>query len=338
MAESLQSVARQAVAQLGLDSGYELATQFVGQRYQEVCARAKFRHLRQFGQLFLPAPITAGTITLTLDTPTITLNAAALAACRTNKFYQWPEGFTGLFFRPQIGITWYRIARADDQTGTITLETPFAYDNSYLVGTNQLTQANVTYYILPRYQLLDPTARQLGVFMVDYVFRPLEVVSEDQLNRMVPSRFLVSSYPQFVAELNSNLNVTGIPKQIEVYPYPTNSVTLHYTYWQTPPLLGYGDYLPPTIDPDIVRTGAKVDLANNAMGKAMRMGELDKAAMYRNIANQEETRFEDKINRAVRNDRGPEDLKLCIRRMGWQGRLDHDTITTAYENFLGRGY
>jgi len=331
-------VARQAVAQLGLDSGYELATQFVGQRYQEVCARAKFRHLRQFGQLFLPAPITAGTITLTLDTPTITLNAAALAACRTNKFYQWPEGFTGLFFRPQIGITWYRIARADDQTGTITLETPFAYDNSYLVGTNQLTQANVTYYILPRYQLLDPTARQLGVFMVDYVFRPLEVVSEDQLNRMVPSRFLVSSYPQFVAELNSNLNVTGIPKQIEVYPYPTNSVTLHYTYWQTPPLLGYGDYLPPTIDPDIVRTGAKVDLANNAMGKAMRMGELDKAAMYRNIANQEETRFEDKINRAVRNDRGPEDLKLCIRRMGWQGRLDHDTITTAYENFLGRGY
>jgi len=144
------------------------------------------------------------------------------------------------------------------------------------VGTNQLTQANVTYYILPRYQLLDPTARQLGVFMVDYVFRPLEVVSEDQLNRMVPSRFLVSSYPQFVAELNSNLNVTGIPKQIEVYPYPTNSVTLHYTYWQTPPLLGYGDYLPPTIDPDIVRTGAKVDLANNAMGKAMRMGELDR--------------------------------------------------------------
>ena len=230
MPETTNSIARQAVAQLGLDSGYELASQFVGQRYQETCARAKFRHLRQFGELYIPAPITAGTITLTLDTPTIILDAAALSACRTNKFYKWPEGFTGLWFRPQIGITWYRIARADDQTGTLILETPFAYDNSYLVGTNQLTQSSITYFILPRYQQLDPSARQLGVFMCDYVFRPLKIVSEDQLNRMVPSRFLISSYPQYVAELNSNLNMTGMPKQVEIYPYPSNSVTLHYTY------------------------------------------------------------------------------------------------------------
>jgi len=338
VAETIESIARQAVAQLGLDSGYQLGAQFVGQRYQEVCARAKMRHLRQYGQIYLPAPITAGSITLTLDTPTIVLDSAALAACRTNKFYQWPEGFTGLFFRPQIGITWYRIARADDVLGTLTLETPFAYDNSYLVGQNQPTQGGVTYYILPRYQQLDVTARQLGVFVADYAFRPLKWVTEDELNRMVASRFLISSYPQYVAELNSNLNVTGIPKQVEIYPYPVNSVTLHYTYWQTPPLLGFGDYLPPTIDPDIVRTGAKVDLANNAMGKAMRLGELEKAAMYRNIANQEETKFEDKINRAIRNDRGPEDLKLVIRRMGWQGPVDLDTITTAYENFLAQGY
>ncbi len=296
------------------------------------------RHLRQYGELYIPAPVQAGTITLTLDTPLITLDATALNACRTNPFYKWPEGFTGLFFRPQIGITWYRIASADDATGTLELETPFAYDNSYLVGTNQLTQPNITYYILPRYQQLDSSARQLGVFMCDYVFRPLKIVSEDQLNRMVPSRFLISSYPQYVAELNSNLNMTGMPKQVEIYPYPSNSVTLHYTYWQTPPLLNFGDYLPPTIDPDIVRTGAKCDLANNAMGRAVRLGDLQQAGFWRNVANQEETKFEDKIQRAIRNDRGPEDLRLVIRRMGWQGPVDLDTITTAYENFLAQGY
>lgn len=337
-AESINSIARQAVAQLGLESGYVLGTQFAAQAYQELASRAKFRHLRQFGQIYLPAPMQAGTITLTLDSPLITFDATALAALRSNKFYGWPEGMTGLFFRPQIGITWYKIAFADDRTGSMTLETPFAYDNSYLVGTPQLTQANVQYYIVPRYQQLATEARQLGVFMVDYVFRPMKLVSEDQLNRMVPSRFLISSYPEFVAELNSNLNLQGIPKQVEVYPYPSNSTTLHYTYWKTPPLLSYGEYLPPTIDTDIVRTGAKMFLAGAESGKAARAGALDQAAYWRNVSNQEESKFNDKVNRAVRNDRGVEDLKFTIRRMGWQGPIDYDSITTAFENFLAVGY
>lgn len=340
MAETLQSIARSAVAQLGLDKGYELATQYCAQGYQELCARAKFRHLRQFGQLYLPAPMQAGTISLTLDTPTITLDSTALAALQTNPFYQWPQGMTGLWFRPQIGITWYEIAYGEEVNGVgyLILKTPFAYDNSYLVGTNQLTQSNVTYFIIPRYFPLDPTARQLGVFMVDFVFRPLRCISEDQMNRMVPSRFLISSYPEYWAELNSNLNMTGIPKMVEVYPYPSNSVTLHYTFWQTPPLLSYGDYLPPTIDSDIIRTYAKTYLASNESGRAIRMGNLDQAAFWRNVSNQEEGKFENKINRAIRNDRGPEDLKLTIRRMGWQGPIDYDAITTAFENFLAVGY
>jgi hypothetical protein len=338
--ESVQDIARQAVGQLGLDRGYALGTQFASEAYQEVCARAKFRHLRKIGQIYLPAPFQAGSITLTLDSPVVTLNAVALAAAQANQFYKWPEGFSGLWFRPQIGITWYRIAEAyvANGIGTLILETPFAYDNSYLVGTSQLTQSNVTYFIIPRYQQLDPTARQLGVFMVDYVFRPLRVVSEDQLNRMVPGRFLISSYPEYVAELNSNLNLTGMPKQIEVYPYPSNSVTLHYTFWQTPPVLGFGDYLPPTIDTDIIRTGTKMFLAGSESGKAVRAGNMEAAAYWRNVANQEETKYEGKINRAIRNDRGPEDLKMTIRRMGWQGPIDYDAITTAFENFLAVGY
>jgi hypothetical protein len=338
VAETTASIARQAVGQLGLDSGYELGAQFAGQVYQEICARAKFRHLRQFGTIYLPTPITAGTITLTLDTPTIYLDAAALAAVRTNPFLHWPEGFTGLYFRPQIGITWYEIAYADDAAGTITLTTPFSYDNSYLVGTNQLTQANVSYFIIPRYFPLAPDARQLGVFIVDYVFRPMRLVTEDMMNRMVPSRFLISSYPEYVAELNSNLNVTGMPKMIEVYPYPSASTTLHYTYWQTPPYLGYDEYFPPTIDPDIIRTGTKMFLASNQAGRALRAANVEVAAYWRRIANEEEAKLESKINRAVRNDRGPDDLRMTIRRMGWQGPIDYDAVTTAFENFLAVGY
>lgn len=337
MASKLEDIARQAVAQLGLDTGQELATQFAGQRYQELCARAKFRHLRQYGQAFLPSAVQSGTCTITLNSPVVTLDAAAIAACKANTFLGWPDGFTGLFFRPQIGTVWYRIAYAE-ANGTLVLETPFAYDNSYLVTTNTLVQTGISFYIVRRYTELDPTARQLGQFMCDFIMRPLRIISQDQMNMMVPGRLLVSTYPQFVAELNSNADVTGYPKQVEIYPPPLNSVTVHYTFWQNPPLLKRGDFLPPTIDPDVIRTGAKIDLANNEAGKAVRAGALDKAAYYRNVSNQEETKFENKVMRAIRNDRGEDDVKFILRSGNWRMPLDWDPNTDAYSNFLLRGY
>src|SRR5579859_2761391 len=290
-----------------MDSGYELAAQWVGQRYAELCSRAKFRHLRQYGQLYLPAPIQTGTCTITQDSFTVTLDSTALAACQSNAFLQWPDGFTGLWFRPQIGTAWSRIANAS-AAGVLTLETPFAADNGFIFTNPPVAQAGVTFYIVPRYVELDPTARQIGTMVCDFMYRPLEIISQDQLNMKAPNRFLVSAYPQYAAELNSELTESGYPKQVEIYPWPVQSVTLHYTYWQTPPVLGFGDFIPPTIDIDILRTGAMIDMANNQMGKAIRMGDLQKAAMFRNIANQESTNFEKKINRAIRNDRGAEDL------------------------------
>lgn len=345
MAFQVADVARQAVAQLGLDSGYELAAQFCGQAYAELTSRAKFRHLRKFGTLYLPAPIQTGTCTLTFDSPIITLDAAALSACIADPFLQWPNGFAGLFFRPQTGITWYEIAEAYVDTngvGTVVLTTPFAYDNSYLLTSPPppppVVQAGISFYILPRYFALQPDARQLGIFMCDFVFQPLTVVSEDQLNMMVPSRFLVSTYPQFVAEMNSNLDQTGIPKQVEIYPPPTNSVTVHYTYYATPKILEWEDFLPPTIDPDTIRSGAMSQLASNQSGKAVRAGELEKAAYWRNVANQERTFFESKIPKAIRNDRGIEDIRMILRKGTWRLPLDFDPNQDAYTNFLLRGF
>jgi hypothetical protein len=340
----IADIARQAVAQLGLDSGYELASQFCGQSYAELCSRAKFRHLRKFGTLYMPAPIQSGTCTITFDSPIITLDATALAACQADPFLGWPDGFTGPFFRPQIGITWYEIADAyvANGVGTVVLTTPFAFDNSYLLTSPPppppIVQSGVSFYILPRFYPLAPDARQLGVFMCDFVFRPLTVVSEDQLNMMVPSRFLVSTYPQFVAEMNSNLDQTGVPKQVEIYPPPTNSVTVHYTYYATPKILAWEDFLPPTIDPDTIRSGAMSQLAFNQSGKAARAGDLELAAYFRNIGNQERTAFENKVPKAIRNDRGIEDVKFILKRGTWRVPLDWDPNVDAYTNFIMRGY
>ena len=337
MAVALTTIANQVVANLGLDSGQELAVQWAAQRYAELCARAKFRHLRQYGQLFIPSAVQSGTCTVTLNSPIVTLDAAGIAACAANEQLGWPDGFTGLFFRPQIGTTWYRISQAR-ANGEIILETPFAYDNSYLVTTNTLVQTDVSFYIVQRYTALDPTARQLGQFMADFIMRPLRIISQDQMNMMVPGRLLVSTYPQFVAELNSNADETGYPKMVEIYPPPLNSVTIHYTYWQNPPILKRGDFLPPTIDPDVIRTGATIDAANNMFGKLMRAGKMEEAVTYRNIANQEATNFERKVQRAIKNDRGEDDVKYILRHGGWRMPLDWDPNTDAYSNFLLRGY
>lgn len=324
------------VATMGLEGGTELAAQWCGQRYAELVSRAKFRHLRQYGQLYLPAPLTTGTVTITTDSATVTGDSTALANWQANPFFQFPDGFSGLFFRAQQGTSWYRI-KSVSTTGVITLETPYAQDNGYLLSSG-MTQSGVTFYILPRYQTLAPDARQLGVFACDFLFRPLRVVSEDDLNRWVPNRFLVSTYPQCVAELNSNLTETGYPKQVEIYPYPAQSVTMHYTYWQTPSILQWDDYLPPTIDPDIIRTGAMVDAAQNMIGKCQRRGDLQQAQAWRIDRMGYLKEFENKVARAIRNDRGEDDVKFILQRGGWKRPLDFDPVTDAYENFLARGY
>ena len=336
MAITVREVARQMVAQMGLEGGPELAAQWVGQRYSELCSRAKFRHLRQFGQLYLRAPLLTGSVTLTLDSELVVADPTALADWQSNEFYQFPDGFTGLWFRPQIGTSWYRI-KSCDNSGNIYLETPYAQDNGYLLS-NGTVQSDVSFYILPRFIDLDPTARQLGVFMCDFLFRPLTLVSEDDLNRRVPNRFLVSTYPQFVAELNNNADVTGMPKTVEIYPWPQQSVTVHYTYWQTPTILTWDDYLPPTIDPDVLRTGASIDAAAHKAGRALRMGQLQEAQMWRSIKAEEEMMWERKISRAVRNDRGADDIKFVMRNTSWKRPLDWDPITDSYQNFLARGY
>jgi hypothetical protein len=336
VATQVSEIARTVVANLGLDSGYELSAQWVSQAYRELTARAKFRHLRQFGELYLAAPIQTGTCAITIDSPSVQLDATALLACQLDQFLGWPDGFAGLWFRPQTATVWYRIAEAS-ASGLITLETPLAQDNNWLFLSGN-TQGGLPFFITQRYLQLNPKARQLGVFICDFMYRPLSIVSEDELNTFWSNRPWVWNYPQWVAELNSNKNATGYPKQVELAPWPLQSCTLHYTYWETPQGLGWDDFVPPTIDPDILRSGASVQACSNASGKAIRMGKLEEAAFWLNRSNQFKTEFEGKVSRAIRNDRGAEDLAFKLQRHGWRPPLDWDPITSAFDQFIARGY
>src|SRR5208282_3091663 len=131
---------------------------------------------------------------------------------------------------------------------------------------------------------------------------------------------------------------TGYPKQVELAPWPIQSTTLHYTYWQTPEGLNWDDYIPPTIDNDILRTGAERIACSNAAGKAVRMGQMEQAAYWTNISNQRRTEFESKVSRAIRNDRGAEDLAFRLKRHGWKPPIDWDPIKDAFDQFIAQGY
>ena len=332
----VSELARTVVANLGLESGYELSAQWISQRYRELCSRAKFRHLEQYGQTYVRAPIQTGTCTITIDSPIVQLDATALAACQADQFLGFPDGFTGLFFRPAIGSVWWRIAQCTSD-GVLTLETPVAQDNSWLVVSGT-TQSGISFYITPRYLELDPRARQLGIMVCDFMYRPLEWKSQTDLDVWWSNRPWVWNYPQWVAELNSNKNSTGYPKQVELAPWPLQSLTLHYQYWENPPGLNWDDFIPPTIDPDILRSGASADACSNQAGKAVRMGKLEEAEFWTNRMNQYKTEFDGKVGRAIRNDRGAQDLSFRLKRMGWKPPIDWDPIKDSFDQFIAQGY
>src|SRR6185437_14434032 len=152
-------------------------------------------------------------------------------------------------------------------------------------------------------------------------------------NLYYSNRFLIWSYPQKVALLNNNLNIQGTPRQVEVYPWPSTSTTMHYTYWQTPPNLSLDTEVPQVIDDDILREGALIDAMRQQMGLAMKRGDMNAAALWRNEYRMQDTKFQSLVSRAIRNDRGVDDLKFLLQR-NWNrmgsNNLDWDPIQTAY--------
>lgn len=338
---AIQDIARQVVANTGLEGGFAMAAQWVGQRYTELCARAKFRHLRKIGQLYLPAPITTGACTITLDSPLVILDSVASAFCAT--LNGTPFGLVGQWFRVFQAAVWYRISEVDSTNPgawTLTLETPYAMDNQSAGFFSQSnTLSNLSFYIIPKFVDIAPDARQIGTMVLDGMYRVIRQLSEDQLNMMFPNRLEIAYPPRYWAEVGTDLDTTDMPKVVEFYPYPFSSATIHYTYWATPPTLGWADYIPPTIDTDVLRTGAMIDACRNRAGKERRLGNLEAARDWNNDAMRYETIFEHKTYRAIRNDRGVDDARFILANIRGSNRVaqDYDPVQDAYENFLARG-
>lgn len=309
---TLESIAADINASVVNGPGYTFIAKWVQNRYQQWATRSKLKHLRQLGQVNIPAAITTGLATFTRDSSVVVFDATAGAVINANKL-------AGRYIRGSV--VWYEILDAQyDVAGNVTarLKQPFA-------------EATVTlgaYTIVSRYTPVDPRAAYLGnSFVHARRRRPLQRMDMDQLNLQAPFRPLVGSAgPQYFAE---GPEVNGV-KTIEVYPYSTDSEALFYVYWQNPPELSLTEELSSNVKAYALKEGALIDLYRWKMSQALDKGAVEVAGFWRNESRAQETMWERYLSELIGADHGDEDGQFVLKMMAGNSQLTE--IRTARDH------
>ena len=306
---TVAEVARSLLASTTSDAGLVLATRWIGERFAELTGSHRFKSLRRVDEFVVPSIIATGTVSIALDSQTVTGNAAAQAAWAN-------QGLAGRFFKTDDYL--YEID-AQTTANTLRLKSPYA----------EATVADGTYEIFKRFHKLHPDARWIGTMTLDR--RALDRVSIATLDYNAPGRRADRERPVLFAEVGNSADGR---KQVEVYPLPsTDAVLVRYVFWPKPVRLKQSDTIPTFIDPSVLKEGALVDLCQFEMTRALRTGSVEPASVWRNEARAQRTSWEVAKRDAIRADRGSDDVELILAH----GRSSADRdITTAYDEVVTR--
>lgn len=311
---TLESIAAQTVASVGGGLSYPLVAEWVRARYQQLATRVKLKHLRQLGQVNIPAAITTGTATVVRDSPIVTISSLDSSLLGRNS--------VGWFFR--AGVVWYEVLSYSSASGTTTLQLKAPY-----------AEASVTagaYVLVSRYTKLDSAAAWIGRSWVHARHRrPLSITTMDKLNSMASYRPLVGSGgPQWVAE---GPELDGV-KTVEIYPYSTTSEALFYVYWKDVPALTLTEELSSRIKPYILKEGALIDCYRYKMTQAADKMQIEAAAFYRNEMRTQETKWERYLMEAIQADQGEDDGQFILTTLGKNSAFSE--IRTARDQVWSR--
>lgn len=288
---TVDELARDVIASIATNVNALAAAKWIDNRYNEMVSKVKFRHLRQVGELSLPGVYDTGTLDATRD-------STAIAGTDT-EFDTYVTAFGGEEYcaiRPSS--TWYAITTVGSET-SITLTSAFAEDDI----------EDSSYKLVKRYHALATDARWIGDFYITRLRRKLASVSLDELNILAPGRVLAGSLPTHVAQIGVDSNGYLM---YEIYPPPDVSELLHYIYWKLPTALTIGSTIPPVIDPYTLKEGALIDLYRYEKALAIRKGNVEQAAVWRNDENVQITRWDRIIGDAIRTSRGSDDITLIL--------------------------
>lgn len=308
MAVLVEDVARAALAAVDTDAGLLRAVRWTSERYRELTQRARFRHLRTIGEVHVPAPLTTGLCTVVRDSNRVTGNAAASVT--------WTTSLIGRHLRVQV--TWYEIVDVIPSATAAVLILKAAYAEA--PAATQPTG----YRIVQRHVALAHDVRYLGEFLFMRRRRRLRPISLAELDMMFPGRNNITNGPRVVCEIGTTPDgvsgpsgeFTGPRKIIEMYPYSDLSETYRYAYWPVSRDLQIGDMLPDALDLTLLKRGVLVDVFRYEMAKAARMGQMDKAQLYRNEMRAQTTEWEGAILDAIKADKGLDDVTFILRTGG----------------------
>lgn len=289
---TVEQVATEVLAAVDSSAGLVQAGNWVGQRYRQFASKARLRHLREVGELVIPAVITAGTVTATQGSTSVTADATAQAALSSV--------IVGRSIR--IRAVWYKISAYS--APTITLTSAFSEDSG----------AGLGYHVAQRFSSLATDVRWIGTLVHMRLRTALRNVSASVLDHYYPDRVLTSSYPLYWAEVGEN--DTTKAKQVEVYPYSTQAEIIHYVYWKEPSVLTLSDEIPSHCDSSLLREGALIDLFRFKMAQSADRGQVELAALWRNESQVQRTLWERMCLNAMKQDRGVDDVSFVLQKSG----------------------
>ncbi len=306
---TVEEIVRDLLGSMGTSAGAPLVATWINNRYRELVAEAKFRHLRKVGELSLPARVTAGAITATRGSVTITPDITAQAAWLVS-----PGVATHQYWAIRPSSAWYKVQTVDALAASITLLSAFAEEN--------VTAGS--YNLVKGLHPLATNARWIGTFMHTRLRHILDLISLDEMNLHYPGRVIVGSYPLAVCQ--AGVDTSGI-LMVEVYPPPEDSEILHYIYWDLPTALTISSTIPPQVEASTLKEGALIDYYRFKMAKAMDAAQADIAATWRNEMNAQEVKWDRRKSIASRADRGVDDVTLILQYFGGSGGDGYDPRT-----------
>lgn len=311
---TVDEVVRDALAAINTDAGAVAGAKWLDNRYKELVSRVKFRHLRQVGELSLPAKITTGTVSATRGSTSVTGVATTFET-------EVGSGTQDDYFF-QTNSAWYRIDSITDETNLV-LDSAFAEDD---VSTG-------SYKIVKRYHSLASNARWMGDFYHTRLRQLLGSVSLAELDIIAPGRALAGNIPYRVAQVG--VDSDGVP-QVEIYPPPNESELINYIYWSLPTALLLASTIPPVIDAHVLKEGVLIDLYRYEKASELRKGNVEAAGVWRNEEKTQITYWNRFIKDAIRTSRGADDISLILEM--WHGapsrRFDQRTAHEyVYDNW-----
>ncbi|NIQ89672.1 MAG: hypothetical protein GWN93_11725, partial [Deltaproteobacteria bacterium] len=175
-------VARDLLSSVNTDAGFLKAVKWIDYRYKQLCSRVRFRHLREIGEIQIPARVSTGIVASTRDATGIVGTSTSWATSPTTTVNDnW-------YFRDQSA--WYKITSVTDDTN-LTLATAYSEDGG----------SSRSYNIVKRYHSLSSGARWVGDFVHTRLRTKLDVVNLGEMDREAPGRVQAGSFPVMVSQL-----------------------------------------------------------------------------------------------------------------------------------------